>query len=595
MKGTKDLHRNQTITRRSFMIMSGQAGLLSILTGKMLYMQVVDAKKYRILSDKNRINLVMLAPARGEILDSHKKVMCTNHSAFRLILNKTENPKYEEVVQKVASLLALSKIDCELLEKVALKIPKKQPSPLFENLSWNQVAIIEENIDSLPGIYIDTGQYRKYNFPYIMSHPIGYISTLNKQDKIELDLKNVGDFQIGKNGVEKYYEAQLQGSFGMQEIEVNAHGMLVREISKISSTPGTDIQTNIDSDIQTIAMDILSPKGASAVVLDLEDGKVVTMASTPGFDPNKFIGGVSQDYWQKLLNDPYKPLINKAVQSNYPPGSIFKMIVILAALESGMDPNIKVSCTGHSVLGDSYFRCWYRPGHGDLNMAQAIEQSCNSYMYYIAKIVGIKKISEVARKFGLGTNTGVDLPSESSGLIPDELWKKTRFKEAWHIGDTLNTSIGQGFALTTPIQLARLCGAIATGGKLFVPRIVGTTGFSIVDIDPEHLNFVKNGMNNVINSTSGTAYSQRIIHNDWKMAGKTGTSQVRAKTGDINLNSSVPWASRNHALFIGYAPVEKPRFAVSVAVDHGGGGGSVAAPIAKELLLALRKKYNSAT
>ena len=267
------------------------------------------------------------------------------------------------------------------------------------------------------------------------------------------------------------------------------------------------------------------------------------------------------------------------------------MIVVLAGLENGMDPNFKINCTGQSFLGDNHFRCWYRPGHGNIDMAHAIEHSCNSYMYYIAKTIGAEKIAETARKFGLGSPTGIDLPSESSGLIPDELWKKSRFKQKWSLGDTLNTAIGQGFVLSTPLQLACLCGSIASGGKLFTPHIVGNSEIATIDVKQEHLDFLKAGMVNVINSPSGTAYTHRIQDPNWMMAGKTGTSQVRSKIGETDLSTSVPWESRNHALFIGYAPIHNPRFAISVVVDHGGGGGSAAAPIARELFIELQKKY----
>ena len=590
MKITGEFLRSNSITRRSFIIMSGQAGLLSLLASKMLYMQVVDAKKYRILSDKNRINLVMLPPLRGEILDRNGKILATNHSAFRVILSKTENLQYKDAVNHLATLLQLDEDDRKALLKTANKILKKQPSPLFDNLSWEQVSIIEENIASLPGIYIDKGQYRKYNFPEYISHPIGYISMLNKQDKEEFELENISDFQIGKAGLEKSYEETVQGSFGTQEVEVNAHGMLVREISSTPSISGSNLQTNLDIDLQIAAMKALPPKGGSATILDLHDGKVIAMASTPGFDSNQFVGGVSHDYWNQILNDPYKPLINRTIQNNYPPGSIFKMITVLAALEYGMDPNVKINCTGASVLGDNHFRCWYRPGHGNLDMAHAIEHSCNSYMFHIAKTIGAEKIAATARKFGLGDVTGIDIPSESAGLIPDPAWKKARFKEAWRLGDSLNTSIGQGFVLATPLQLATLCGSMASGGKLFTPRLVGKADIAQIDIAKEHLDFIKNGMVNVLNSSSGTAYAHRIDNPDWMIAGKTGTAQVRSKVGETNLSISGAWELRNHALFIGYAPVHDPRYAISVVVDHGGGGGSTAAPVAKQLFLEIMKR-----
>ncbi|MEY3196747.1 MAG: Penicillin-binding protein [Pseudomonadota bacterium] len=590
MKINNELLRGYSITRRSFMLMSGQLGMLSLLGAKIMYMQLADGERYRTLSDKNRINAVMIPPLRGTITDKNGKIIATNTSALRVILDKKENPKYKDTIDALAKILSFSKAEYEYLHKTASKIHKKQPSPLIDNLSWDQVALIEENIADLPGIYVDMGQYRLYNFAHSMSHPIGYISAASQGDQIDQTFKNVPYFQIGKNGIEKYYEEKLQGSFGLQEIEVNAHGNLIREISSTPSSPGESLQINIDVEMQEKAMSVLNSKGSSAVILELEKGRVITMASSPGFDPNKFVGGVNQEYWSNLLEDPYKPLINKTIQNNYPPGSIFKMLVVLAALENGMDPNSKINCTGGSALGDNFFRCWYRPGHGSLNMSEAIEHSCNTYMYHIAKTIGAAKIAEVARKFGLGSTMNIDLGAESAGLIPDPLWKKARFKEEWRLGDSLNTAIGQGFVLTTPLQLACTCAAIATG-KVFTPRIVGESEPKILDVKDEHLQFLRNGMINVVNSEGGTSYSQRITNPNWTIAGKTGTSQVIAKIGNTDLSSNVPWKSRNHGLFIGYGPVHNPKFALSVVVDHGGGGASCAAPIAKELFLSLFSKY----
>jgi penicillin-binding protein 2 len=591
MKINNELLRGYSITRRSFMLMSGQFGILSLLTSKMLYMQVIDSNRYRTLSDKNRISAVMVPPMRGSISDINGKILATNHSAFRVMLDKKENIKYQETIDLLSTILSLTESEHNNLHKTAARINKRQPSPLLDNLSWQQVALIEENISNLQGVYIDIGQYRRYNFTHSLAHPIGYIAIPTQQDQKDLRLKNIPYFQIGKNGIEKFYEEQLQGSFGLQEVEVNAHGSLVREISTTPSVPGDNIQLNIDAEIQDKAISILDSKSSSAVVLDLNKGTVLTMASSPGFDLNNFVHGVSQEYWNDLLKDPHKPLINKTIQNNYPPGSIFKMMVVLAALENGMDPNIKINCTGTSALGDNFFRCWYRPGHGSLDMAHAIEHSCNTYMFHIAKTIGIDKISNVARKFGFGDITGVDLASESAGLVPDALWKQDKIKDKWRLGDSLNTSIGQGFVLATPIQLACMCGSIATGKK-FTPRIVGSVDPIQLDVDPSHLEFLQNSMINVTNSQSGTSYTHRIDRSDWMIAGKTGTAQVRAKIGNIDLSSSnVPWESRNHALFIGYGPIQDPRFAMSVVVDHGGGGASAAAPIAKLLFLELFKKY----
>ncbi len=592
MKISNELLRNYLITRRSFVLLAGKLGMLSMLSLRMIYMQIVEGAKYKTLSDKNRINIVMVHPLRGKIIDIDGKIIADNNSAFRVILDKTENPKYKNIVNILCDILGLQDIDRKSMMKVAEKIPKKLPSPLIDNLSWKQISKIEENIGLLPGIYIDIGQYRNYQYGSSLSHPIGYISTITPQDKKELALENIGDFPVGKNGIEKFYESELQGNFGMKEIEVNAYGAVVREISSKPSTSGIDIKLNLDSELQNKIMETMPKKGSSAIVLDVLDGRVLSLCSAPSFDSNQFIRGLSHNYWNEIISDPHKPLLNKTVQNNYPPGSVFKMIVVLAALEDGMDPNNKIHCNGRSALGDTHFKCWYKPGHGNIDLQTALEHSCNIYMYHIAKMIGASKIAAVARKFGFGTPTGIDLPTESSGLVPDPLWKKSQFKQEWRLSDSLNTSIGQGFVLATPLQMARFCAAIANGGKLLTPRIVGKADSSIIEINPEHLKFIQSGMNNVMNSPGGTAYYHRITQPGWEIAGKTGTSQVISKIGDIDLSGgNIPWASRNHALFVAYGPVHNPRFATAVVVDHGGGGASGAGPIAKNLMLEVFKKY----
>jgi len=592
MKISNELLRNYLITRRSFMLLGGKLGMLSLLSLRMIYMQIVDGAKYTTLSDKNRINVLMLPPARGKIMDLKGKIIADNHSAFRVMLNKTENPKYTHVVDTLCDIFNLGKQERVSIHKIAKKILKKSPGPLMDNLSWEQVSIVEENISSLPGVYIDIGQYRCYQYSYNLSHPIGYISTITEQDKKELELENIGDFAVGKSGIEKFYQEQLQGNFGMKEVEVNAYGAVVREISSQPSICGNDITLNIDTELQNAAMEILPQKGSSAIVLDILDGRVLTLASAPGFDSNQFIRGLSYDYWNEIMQDPHKPLLNKAVQNNYPPGSIFKMIVVLAALESGMNPDHRILCTGGSALGDTHFKCWYKPGHGNLDLHGALEHSCNTYMYHIGKTIGATKIAEVARKFGFGAPTGIDLATESAGFIPDPLWKKAQFKQEWRLADSLNTAIGQGFVLATPLQMARFCAAIGNNGKLVSPRIVGKATPNPIDINQDHIKFIQSGMYNVMNSPSGTAYNHRIIQQDWKIAGKTGTAQVRSKVGNIDLSSStVPWENRNHALFVSYGPISYPRFATAVVVDHGGGGSSTAAPIAKNIMLEVFKKH----
>ena len=344
MKINNELLRNYQITRRSFMLMTGKFSLLSVLSMRMLYMQMVDSERYKTLSDKNRISIIMLPPLRGKITDKYGKVIATNHSAFRVMLDKKENPQYKAAINLLSDILDISEGERDNLYQIAQRSSKKQPTALFDNLSWNQVALVEENIASLHGIYIDIGQYRFYPYEEFIAHPIGYIGILAEQDKKNLSLNNVGDFSVGKNGVEKFYESSLQGEFGMKEVEVNAHGTLVREVSSKASIAGDELRLNLDAELQAKIMTFLNPKGSSAIVLDLENGHILSMASTPSFNPNKFIGGVSHDYWNSIINDQYKPLINKPVQNHYPPGSVFKMVVVLAALESGMDPELKINC-----------------------------------------------------------------------------------------------------------------------------------------------------------------------------------------------------------------------------------------------------------
>ncbi|MGV2433022.1 MAG UNVERIFIED_CONTAM: penicillin-binding protein 2 [Rickettsiaceae bacterium] len=591
MKISSELLRNYLVTRRSFLLLAGKLSMLSLLGLRMLYLQIIDGSKYRTLSDKNRIYVLMMPPLRGKIKDINDKVLADNNNAFNLMLNKSENPDYSEVIEKLSEILGIKSDTKDDIYKIANKIHKKIPGILISNLSWRDVSVIEENIEILKGLYVEIGQYRTYIYPAIFSHPIGYIAQMSTQDKNLFGINNVIDLSVGKNGIERFYENTLRGEFGVKEAEVNAHGTIVREISSKPSIPGQDIKINIDFDLQKLAMDLLPKQGGSAIIMDVNDGRILTLASSPGFDSNQFTQGLSNNYWNKIKEDKSKPLINKTLQTNYPPGSIFKMAVVLAALEYGMDPEVKINCTGGSVLGDSHFRCWYRPGHGSLTLKEGIKHSCNPYMYHIAKTIGAEKILAIAKKFGFGEETGIDLYSESVGLLPSPSWKKNRFGQEWRLGDALNTSIGQGFVLATPLQMARFCSAIANNGKLITPRLCGVGEVVDIDIDKNHLQFIRNAMNEVMNEPGGTAYYHRITEPGWEIAGKTGTAQVKSKIGDIDMSgSSIPRESRNHALFTCFGPVNNPRFSTSVVVDHGG-GSRVAAPIARDLMRALFKKY----
>ena len=590
MKINRDLLRNYLVTRRSFILLAGKLSMLSLLSLRMLYIQIIEGAKYKTLSDKNRINVIMLPPNRGKITDIDGKLIADNNNVFHLKLDKLENPKYIESLEKIASILSLKPYEMEVIEKKAQNVHKRFPGTIIENLTWKQVSLVEENITKLKGFYIDVGQARNYHFSKILSHPVGYISRLSESDKKEFGINQMLDVEVGKSGTERFYEDDLRGEFGVKEAEINAHGQIIREIAYKPSIAGENISLNLDTELQAKALSLIPSKGGSVTLLDLEEGKLLVSASSPIFDPNEFSGRLSADYWKSMLKNPYKPLINKVVQNNYPPGSIFKMAVVLAALEAGMDPDQKVECTGLPVLGKSHFKCWYRPGHGMMNLKRAIKHSCNPYMYHIAKEIGEEKIIETARKMGFGSLTGIDLPNESPGLLPSKEWKMQRFGQKWRLGDSLNTSIGQGFVLATPIQMTRFCASIATG-KLITPKIYGSSLIEDIEIENEHLNFIRSSMYDVMNQPGGTGYYHRIKNSKWLIAGKTGTCQVKSKQNNENLSAStIAWKHRNHALFSGYGPFDNPKFAITVIVDHGG-GASAALPVAKELLLAAFKKY----
>jgi penicillin-binding protein 2 len=594
---SNDTIQNHLITRRAFMLATGQCAALGILAGRVLYMQAIKAGEYKTLSDQNRINIVMLNPARGNIIDSHGNVIAGNRALFKIMLDKHSSKDYKSSLDNLFKILDLDQKQQDAVREKIRKYGLQSPLEIISDITWQQLAQVEENTLDLSGIYVEMGECRTYSYSQALSHVIGYTGILNKAEKQELALHNLGSFNVGKTGVEKFYESYLRGTFGVKKMEVNAYGIHVRTISQKASIPGDMLQINIDAELQCSVYKLLPSTGGAAVVMDVDNGRLLACVSSKGFDPNKFTGGVSHEYWNELNSDPYKPLINRFANATFPPGSLFKLITVSAALASGIDPNMKVYCAGgSSALGSHYFRCWYKSGHGELDMNGALQHSCNAYMYQIAKMIGCEKILDLARTFGFGVPTGVDLPSEAAGFVPSKTWKARKFKSDWTLADSLNISIGQGALLSTPLQLVRFCGIIASEGRACIPRIVGHDSSTTVDVDPRHLQILKKSMWDVVNTDGGTAYARRIMDSMWTMSGKTGTSQVQSKRGNIDLSTNaVPFFGRNHALFIGYIPSDAPKYAISVVIDHGGGGGSVAAPIARAIALELRKRYSVVT
>lgn len=592
MLNKKILH-NELISRRAFIIGAGKLGLLSLLGMRMFYLQLIKSEEYKTLSEKNRINFVVLPPSRGRIYDLEGNILATNKPCYQLLIDRSINNNYRDELEIVNNILNLPPEKYNYIKQKIKKSSRHIPLMILDQLDWQQVSLIEEQKHKLTSIFIDIGYLRSYPFSNVTSHLIGYLGQINKQEKQELNINGLSDFSIGKAGIEKYYDNKLRGEFGYKKVEVNAYGKQIREISGVASKSGNDIHLNIDVNLQQKVQEYLSPQGSSAIVMDINNGNILICASSPGFESNNF-SKLSENYWQSLTNDPYKPLINKVVQNSYPPGSVFKIITVLAALEVGIKPSKTFFCSGGSALGTNSFRCWYHNGHGTLDMLSALKHSCNNYMYELSRIIGCDKILEVAREFGFGSKSGIDLLPENAGFVPSREWKKKRLKLPWSIGDTFNLAIGQGFLGVTPIQLARFITAIANTGKLYTPRIIkNDPEFHNINIDPENIKIVQEGLYNAVNVLGGTAYYNRILGENRQLAGKTGTSQVQGKANakDDLSRESIAWERRNHALFLGFAPYCDPKYSVTVFVDHGGGGSKAAAPIARKIMSDVLDKY----
>ncbi|MEX2199866.1 MAG: penicillin-binding protein 2 [Dongiaceae bacterium] len=591
-------------TRRTALLGGLKLALLGTLAGRMYYLQVVDADKYATLAEENRISVRLLAPLRGRITDRFGYTLATNDQNYRVVIIPEQTDDLEQTLRMLSLILPLSESDIARVLRDAEKKRAFVPITVRENLVWEDVARVEINTPDLPGITIEVEQRRNYPYGGLAAHVLGYVAAVAEADLTDDPLLELPGFRIGKTGVERQYDVSLRGSAGTSHVEVNAIGRVIRELQRKEGEPGQDIALTIDMGLQHFAQQRLAGElSAMAVVLDVVNGEVMAMASTPAFDPTLFDRGLTTAEWQQLVNDPLHPLTNKTISGQYAPGSTFKMMVTLAALASGIGPSHTVYCPGHMSLGTSRFHCWKKGGHGTLDMLRGLQHSCDVYFYDIARRAGIDAIAEMSRRFGLGVPTGIDLPGEKPGVVPDRNWKLGATGEPWQPGETLVAGIGQGFILTTPLQLALMAARIGNGGMGIVPHIrreavfrpgdqpgAAPAGATSIGVAPEHMLIVQEGMNLVSNDPRGTAYRSRIEQPGMELAGKTGTAQVRRITAaerasGVIANEDLPWERRDHALFVAYAPVASPRYACSVIVQHGGGGSRFAAPIARDILI----------
>ncbi|MEQ9241738.1 penicillin-binding protein 2 [Roseovarius indicus] len=590
------------ITRRGLIIGGGMTAIVGTLALRMRYLQVEQADQFRLLADENRINIRLIPPTRGRIFDRNGTTVAENVPSYRITMVREEAGDVEEVIARLSKLVTLDPEELDRARRDLERLRGDTPVTLADRVSWEDISRIAVNTPALPGVTPDVGLSRRYPQGEAYAHLVGYVGPVSDRDLERIDAPDalllIPRFQIGKIGLEARQEELLRGEAGTKRVEVNAAGRVMRELERQEGTSGKDIQISIDNNLQTYCHARLAGESAAAVVVDCESGDLLASASAPSFDPNLFVRGISVANYNALLENEYRPLPNKAVQGIYPPGSTFKMVVALAALEAGeLDLTETVYCPGHLEVSNRRFHCWKRAGHGNVDLHRSLRESCDVFYYDMALRVGIEKISEMARKLGIGIEHELPLTSVASGLAPTKEWKLINRSAEWVIGDSVNAAIGQGFVLASPLQLAIMSARIATGREV-KPRVIKSidgveqpSGVGdTLGINENHLREVRKAMFAVSNDRRGTAYSSRIIEDAFRMAGKTGTSQVRnissgERATGVRRNEDLPWRQRDHALFVDFAPMDNPKVAVAVVVEHGGGGSTAAAPIARDITL----------
>ncbi len=587
------------LTRRGLVLGAAQLGIAGILGWRMRRMQVEQADAYRLLAEENRINMRLIAPGRGLIFDRNGIPLAENAQNYRIVIVREDAGDIDAALDRLRHLIFIDDAEIERARREIARRSPFVPVTVTDQRSWSDIAAVAINAPALPGITPDVGLTRSYPLGQDYAHVVGYVGPVSDYDLSKMEdndpLLQIPKFQIGKTGVEQKHEHLLRGKAGARQIEVNAAGRVMRELGRDGGEPGADIQLTVESRLQNFVEARLAlGLSASAVVMDVKTGDLLAVGNAPSFDPNKFVRGISVADYGALTANIYRPLANKAVQGAYPPGSTFKMMVTMAALDAGLlSPTETIWCGGYQKLGNRRFHCWKRGGHGHVNLEKSLQQSCDVFYYELAQRVGIDRIAATARRFGHGERFDVPMSAVTAGVMPDTTWIRETYGQSWRAGDSLNAAIGQGYVLSSPLQLAVMAARLASGTAIR-PRLVKTIdgietpveGTEPLGFDESHLRLVRNGMFAVSNTPRGTAYRSRIDTSALRMAGKTGTSQVRSV---IVSNQDVPWEERDHALFVAFAPYDDPRYAVSVVVEHGGGGSAAAAPVARDILLfALR-------
>ena len=633
------IEKSRLITRRVFMLAAAKLLLIGGITSRLYSLQISDREKYELLSDKNRIREWKTPPQRGFIVDHFNNILADNDRVFQVHLDLDQIKNFNEVIFKLKNILELSNNELKKIYREKERLKPWDTLVASDNLNWTQFSKLNLYLHDLEGVKPVVSSSRFYPYKDSLVHVVGYVGAASQKDIERKDVIKenlVPGLKVGKSGIEYAKETQLIGRYGIKRYEVNSSGKRISQIDYIKETQGEKIKLTVDLEVQQLAQELLKGKAGSISAMDIYTGEIIAMASSPTYDPNKFTHGIGHKDWGEIRDDPLKPLVNKSIAGLYSPGSTFKPLVALAALEFGtIDPERPILCKGHKHPYELYgvkYHCWKKKGHGYMRLRNAIKQSCDIYFYEMARLLGVDRLAIIAKRYGLGSNILKDLYfDEKKGVVPNTLWKKNAIGKSWYLGETVINGIGQGYIQTTPLQLCLMTAQIANGGYKIKPHIIQdesinyesarlkiakqfvneTADFSkdekfLVDRDyklyerlyrnPENIKFIKDAMFGSTNEQYGTSYKSRYDDVKYQFAGKTGTSQVKRITEEerkLDLDQSqIEYKNRDHALFIAFAPYKNPRYSISVLVEHGGSGSSGAAPLASKLIKKIIDRHS---
>jgi len=598
--------RRSVFTRRALLLGAGQLGLLGFLGYRLQKLTLEEGERYATLAEENRVSTRLIAPPRGRIFDRAQRIIAANALNWRALLVAEQAEDIHATLETFSHILPLSDQERARIERDIRRRRRFVPVVVRDFLTWEEMARIEVNAPDLPGISVDVGTTRDYPWAEHLAHVVGYVAPPSETDMDDEPLLALPGIRVGRSGVERFHDRALRGRAGALELEVNALGRVIRELDRREGVRGHDVQISIDAELQKAVRDRIQ-EGTSVVVLDARNGEVLAMASQPSFDPNLFNSGISAAQWREWTRSRATPLINKCTNGLYAPGSTFKMVVGLAALEAkSVTPTERIFCPGYYDLGDSRFHCWRKGGHGNLDMRNALKHSCDVYFYEAAKRTGIDRIAAMAKRFGLGVDLDIELPGTKAGFVPTREWR-VRQGKPWNLGDTVVHGIGQGFYQLTPLSLATMAARLATGravqphlthaldGK--AARGVKAEDWPSLGIPERDLKLVREGMWAVVNEENGTARVARLPGNLGVLAGKTGTTQVRRVSREQRERGfrveNMPREWRPHALFVAFAPFDNPQYAVSVVVEHGTSGAGAAAPLARDIMTDVLTRFRA--